>query len=462
MTSSNQATQKQQAETVRDKTSASRQDSQQLLQRFLDTRSVSRLGLWVLLSALGGFVIWASLAPLDEGVPTSGLVTIDTKSKTVQHLSGGIVKELLVKEGQVVKEGELMIRLDEAVARSNYESVRQRYLSFSATHSRLQAEQAGLGKITFRPEVIQAAQEDQYVAQQVSNQRQLMQARQQGFAAELQALQEAMASQMAQRDSSSLMSKQRELQLILLNEELGHLRELVREGYAPRNRQLELERQVAEIQSTLAELRGSVYKSERSILEIGQRLLVRKAEYRKEVDTQMADTSRDLQAEAEKYVAVRNDLRRIDIAAPASGQVIGLAVHTAGAVIQPGQKLMDVVPRNRTLLLEAKIPPHLIDKVAPGLDADVRFSAFAHSPQLVVTGRVLSVSGDLLADPSNPQNSYFLARVEVTPEGVRSLGQRLMQPGMPAEIIIRTGSRSMLTYLLGPLTRRLAFSMKEE
>ncbi len=462
MTSSNQSKQKQQAETVSDKKAATRQDAQLLLQHFLDTRSVSRIGLWVLALALGGFAIWASLAPLDEGVPTPGLVTIDTKSKTVQHLSGGIVKELRVKEGQVIKEGELMIRLDEAVARSNYESVRQRYLSLSATHSRLLAEQGGHGKIAFRPEVIQAAQKDSYVAQQVNNQRQLMQARQQGLAAELQALQEAIESQTAQRDSSRLMIKQRDQQLTLLNEELGHLRDLVLEGYAPRNRQLELERQVAEIRAVLADLRGAVLKSERSILEIGQRGLVRKAEYRKEVDSQMAETSSDLQAEAEKYIAVSNDLRRIDIVAPTSGQVIGLAVHTAGAVIQRGQKLMDVVPQNRSLILEAQIPPHLIDKVAPGLDTDVRFSAFAHSPQLVVKGRVLSVSGDILADPSNPRISYFLARVEVTPEGVKALGQRHMQPGMPAEIVIRTGSRSMLTYLLGPLTRRLASSMKEE
>ena len=123
---------------------------------------------------------------------------------------------------------------------------------------------------------------------------------------------------------------------------------------------------------------------------------------------------------------------------------------------------MDVVPDQQALLLETRIPPHLIDKVHAGLQADIRFNSFAHSPQLVVPGKVLSVSGDLLSDPQNPQMAYFLARLEVTPEGLKTLGQRQMQPGMPAEVVIKTGERSMLKYLLNPLTKRLAGSMKEE
>ena len=141
---------------------------------------------------------------------------------------------------------------------------------------------------------------------------------------------------------------------------------------------------------------------------------------------------------------------------------MGLAVQTVGAVVQPGQKLMDVVPAEQDLLLEAHIAPHLIDKIQVGLLADVRFNTFAHSPQLVVEGKVLSISGDLVTDPQNPQLSHFLARLQITPTGKKVLGARQLQPGMPAEIIIKTGERSMLTYLLNPLTKRLAGSMKEE
>jgi protease secretion system membrane fusion protein len=219
---------------------------------------------------------------------------------------------------------------------------------------------------------------------------------------------------------------------------------------------------VAESNAAIADLNGNSLRVQRQVAELTQRSMARKQEYRKEVETQLADVTREVQSDAEKFVAVAADLDRMEIKAPASGQVVGLTVQTVGAVLQPGQKLLDVVPDSQTLLLEAHIPPHLIDKVQAGLSTDVRFNAFAHSPQLVVEGKVLSVSGDLLSDPAQPQFSYFLARVQVTPEGMKTLGKRQMQPGMPAEIVIKTGERSMLTYLLHPLLKRMASSMKEE
>jgi protease secretion system membrane fusion protein len=219
---------------------------------------------------------------------------------------------------------------------------------------------------------------------------------------------------------------------------------------------------VADVQAGMADLIGNSIRTTRAIAETSQRSLSRQSEYRKEVESQLADVSREVQADAEKFTAQKDDLKRIEIRSPAAGQVMGLMVQSVGAVVQPGQKLMDVVPDQQALLLETRIPPHLIDKVHAGLQADIRFNSFAHSPQLVVPGKVLSVSGDLLSDPQNPQMAYFLARLEVTPEGLKTLGQRQMQPGMPAEVVIKTGERSMLKYLLNPLTKRLAGSMKEE
>jgi protease secretion system membrane fusion protein len=219
---------------------------------------------------------------------------------------------------------------------------------------------------------------------------------------------------------------------------------------------------LAESNASIADLTGNSLRISRQVAELMQRSVARKQEYRKEVESQLADVTREVQSDAEKFVAVTADLDRMEIKAPAAGQVVGLSVQTVGAVLQPGQKLLDVVPDNQTLLLEAHIPPHLIDKMQQGLLTDVRFNTFANSPQLVVEGKVISVSGDLMSDPQNPQMSYFLARVQVTPEGMKTLGTRQMQPGMPAEIVIKTGERSMLTYLLHPLLKRMASSMKEE
>lgn len=427
-----------------------------------DTTSVARKALWALGIGFGGFLLWAALAPLDEGVPTPGMVTIDTKRKTVQHLMGGIVKEVLVREGEQVKEGQVLLRLDEAVTRANYESIRQRYLGLSAMQSRLRAEQSGAATLEFDKDVVQAAAADAFMAQQVNNQKQLFATRRAGLQSDLQGLQEAMEGVKAQRDAARRMLEQRQQQLALLKEELTNMRELVKDGYAPRNRQLELERMSADVQASMAELNGNAIRTERSIAELTQRMQSRQAEYRKEVESQLADVAREVQADAEKYVAEKANLQRVEIRSPSSGQVVGLTVQTVGAVVQPGQKLMEVVPDEQALLLETRIAPHLIDKVHAGLSADIRFNTFAHSPQLVVQGKVLSVSGDLLTDPQNPQISYFLARLEVTPEGMKSLAHRQMQPGMPAEVVIKTGERSLLKYLLYPLVKRLASSMKEE
>lgn len=426
-----------------------------------DTRAASRRGLLVLAVAMGGFLLWASLAPLDEGVPTQGTVTLDTKRKTVQHFSGGIVKEVLVKEGQLVKEGEPILRLDGAVAKANYEAVRQRYLGYRATQSRLFAEQAGREVIDFHPD-IKIAMNDPLIKQHIATQQQLIQARRAALAADLQGIEEVIRGIQYQFETYQNILVQRRSQLALLTEELTNTRGMVKEGYTPRNRQLELERMVAESNASIADLNGNSLRMSRQVAELSQRSLARKQEYRKEIESQLAEVTREVQSDAEKFVAVTAELDRMEIKAPANGQVVGLTVQTVGAVLQPGQKLLDVVPDNQTLLLEAYIPPHLIDRVKSGLEADIRFSSFKHSPQLVVEGMVLSISGDLLSDPLQPQITHYLARVQVTPAGMKTLGQRRMQPGMPAEIVIKTGQRSLLKYLTHPLTKRLAASMKEE
>jgi len=419
-----------------------------------------RIGLWALALGLGGFLLWAGLAPLDEGVPGQGMVTIDTKSKAVQHLSGGIIKEVLVKEGDVVKEGQLLIKLDEATTRANFEAARQRYLGLRAMEARLLAEQKGQGTISWHPDLREAVADPQ-IRQMTLTQEQLFASRRNSLQADLQAIEESVQGQHALLQAYGAMLGNRRNQLTLLSDEHKNTSEMVKEGYAPRNRQLELERMLSEANSSIAELLGNSTRAQRAINEMRQRAIVRQQDYRKDVETQLADVGREVQADAQKYQAVKDDLGRVDIKSPAAGQVVGLAFQSVGGVIGPGQKLMDIVPTSQSLMLEARISPHLIDRVHAKLPVDVRFSSFANSPQLVVDGTVASVSGDLLIDNRNGAG-YYLVRVVVTPEGLTKLGKRQMQPGMPVEVIFRTGERSMLTYLLHPLTRRMAASMKEE
>jgi protease secretion system membrane fusion protein len=419
-----------------------------------------RIGLWALGVSLGGFLLWAVLAPLDEGVPSQGHVVLDTKRKSVQHLTGGIIKEVLVGEGQQIKEGQLLIKLDDAAAKANFEAVRQRYLGLRAMQGRLTAEQTRQNAIIYHPDLLAAAG-DPVIKQQMMTQTQLFGSRKAALQADLQSIQESIKGQQGLLLAYKGMMASRREQSALLNEELANTRGLVQEGYVPRNRQLELERQISESNGLMAEIQGNSIRATSSMAELRQRAIARQQEYFKEVETQLAEVTREALSDAGKFIALQDDLTRTEIRSPAAGQVVSLAAQSVGGVITPGQKLLDVVPANEALMLETRVQPHLIDSIHAGMPVDVRFSSFAHSPQLMVQGQLASVSGDMLTDPQTGLG-YYLSRVAVTPEGLKKLGKRQMQPGMPVEVVFRTGERSLLTYLLHPLTKRIAASMNEE
>jgi protease secretion system membrane fusion protein len=389
-------------------------------------------------------------------------VTVDTKRKAVQHIVGGIVRQVLVGEGQQVQEGQPLIRLDDAVTKANFEAARQRYLAMRAMEDRLLAEQRSLDLIEFSAELRRQAQ-DPLIARHLATQEQLFATRRAALRADLQALEEAVRGQQAALQAYGGMVESRQAQRSLLLEQWTNLKDLVREGYAPRNQQLDLERQLAEVNTAITDLQGNKVRATQSMAELRQRAESRRQDYRKETDAQLAEVAREVQSDRGKVQALQEELDRTLIRSPASGYVVGLSFQTVGGVVPPGQKLMEVVPQQEALILEAKLPPHLIDAVRAGQLADVRFSGFAHSPQLVAEAKVLSVSADLITDQA-PQGSfsYFLARLQITPDGLKALGRHQVQPGMTAEVIIRTGERTVLEYLLHPLTRRVAASMKEQ
>ncbi|MCX6178403.1 MAG: HlyD family efflux transporter periplasmic adaptor subunit [Chlorobiales bacterium] len=368
---------------------------------YRDTRSPIRLGIWVLLVGFGSFLLWAGFAPLDEGVPAQGMVSIATKRKVVENLHGGRIEKVYVKEGQMVREGDVLMKLDTQTAKARYDEVHQHYLGMRATADRLVAEMKGAGSITFHKDLLN--DHDRALAEQnMQNQKQLF--------------------------------LSRRLSLQIINDQLDGMKELVKEGFAPLSQQRELELKIADFRTNTA--------------------------------SQLAQVQLEVGADAEKTRALAEELADTEVRSTASGQVIGLQVQSVGAVLQPGQKIMDIVPVHEGLLIDAKVSPQLIDSIHKGLPVDVSFFSFSHSPQLVVKGEVESVSKDIVTDPGvnpmQPGASYYLARVFVTPAGMKTLGKRQMQPGMPVQVVIKTGERSLLTYLLDPLFKRITVSMKEE
>lgn len=403
---------------------------------------------------------WIALAPLDEGVPAGAQVVVDTRPKPIQHQQGGVVLDILVGEGDRVRAGQTLLRMDTAATAAVHESVRQRYYALRAAQGRLQAERNGLARISWHTD-LQPATPNPLAQVHMDNQSALLTSRRQALDAELRGLADSQQAQQATLASATAMLASRQQQLGLLREELDNTRPLVQEGYAPRNRLLELQRQLAEADAMIAELKGQRERSQSALAEIGQRRVQRQSEFQRDVHLQLSEVLRDVDAEAQRLRAAEQDMQRTEIRSPVDGHVIGLAVQSPGSVVQPAQKLMDIVPQDEGLLIEARVPPHLADRIRNGQPVDVRFAAFAHTPQLVVQGEVVSVSADAMQDPQ-AQTTFFLARVSLTAQALDVLGERRLIPGLPAEVVFKTGERSLLSYWLHPLSKRLAESMKEE
>jgi protease secretion system membrane fusion protein len=426
-----------------------------------DTRATIRNGFLAIVVGFGGFLLWAAYAPLDEGVPAPATVAIDTKRKPIQHPSGGTVERVVVKEGTNVKAGDVLAILNDATARASYEQVHHNYLAIRAVEGRTSAELAGADHISFHPDLTNAIS-DPAAQQHLNSQTQLFEARRNALRSDLGAISENIAGLEAQLNGVSRSLESRQVQSGKQSEQLKSISDLANEGYAPRNQALQLEQGQAELRAVMADLEGNRQRLQRSIAEMKMRMQQRREEYRRDASAQLADARRELQGLRERTSALGAELRRVQLKAPVDGQVIGLTI-TNGSVVSAGQKLMDVVPAEEGVVLEVRIPTHVIDRIKTGDATNVRFSAFAHSPQLVVDAIVKSISGDVLMEQTPAGTmSYYLARVEVTPEGLKQLGDRNLQPGMQAEVLIKTGERSLLTYLLHPLTKRIAASLKEE
>jgi len=427
-----------------------------------DTRGPARLGFWVLVVGFGLFLAWAAWAPLDEGVVAPATVSVEMRRKTIQHLQGGVIKEVAVGEGQRVRKGDTLVVLDDAAVRASFETIRQNYLAQRALESRLLAEATGKAAIDFHADLQRA---DDAVAQQLmAVQRQVLASRQAALRAEMAAGQQSITGYENQAAGLEQMLASRRQQAQIQSRQLTSLQALSAEGFAPRNQALQMEQQQAELNASMTDLQTNTQRARSAALEVRLRLTQRQQEYLREVSGQLAEVRKEVQANQEKLVAVSAELGRMVITSPVDGQVVGLALAQAGGgVATPGQKLMDIVPEGETLLLDAKVPPQVIDRIKAGENAEVRFSSFADSPTLVVHGRLVSLAGDAMSEQVGAGVvTYYLARVELTPEGVKALGGRNLQPGMPAEVLIKTGERSLLTYMLHPLIKRVAAAMTEE
>ena len=426
----------------------------------LDDTRYSRLGWLLMLGGFLGFLGWAALAPLDKGVAVSGKVMVSGHRKVVQHPSGGIVERIDVRDGDKVAAGQVLIRLKETPLLGQAQSLRSQFYGSLASEARLNAERDGVASVSFPTELTALASEPE-VASNLALQRQLFDSRRQALLLDQQGIDESIAGAEAQlrgvRDSQA----SKVLQRTALTEQLLGLRELAREGYIPRNRLLDSERVYAQVLGSISEDYGRIGQLQRQVLEMRLKIRQLAEEYQKEVRTQLADTRVRTEDLRNRLASAEFELANSQLRAPVAGIVVGLDVFTEGGVIKPGQALMEIVPQGEPLLVEARVPVELADKVHAGLPVELMFSAFSQSTTPRVAGEVMLVSADRQVDERTDE-PYYTLRAQVTEAGMAQLAGLQIRPGMPVEAFVRTGERSMLNYLFKPLLDRTHMALVEE
>ncbi|MDR0281186.1 MAG: HlyD family type I secretion periplasmic adaptor subunit [Paucimonas sp.] len=426
----------------------------------MDERRPARIGLWMVIAGFGGFMLWAALAPLDKGVPLSGNVVVAGSRQAVQHPTGGVIEQLLVRDGDQVTAGQVLLRLDATQARAQYESLRVQLLTARAMQARLLAERAGQATVQFPPDLSKDASEP-WLAAILETQRQLLTSRHQALDMELAGLRENIGGAQASLDGLQGSMAARQEQRAALQEQLQGLRELARDGYIPRNRLLENERLYAQVNGAISEDLGNLGRTRRQLQELKLRITQRQQEYQREVSQQLTEAQSSAADLDNRLRSAAFDLASTEVKAPASGTVVGSSVFTNGGVIARGQSLMEIVPRDVPLLVDARASVELIDRLHPGLPVELLFVAFNQSTTPRVEGEVTLVSADRLVDEKNGQ-PYYQVRVRVGEEGLRQLQGKDIRPGMPVEAFVRTGERSLLNYLFKPLTDRAHVALAEE
>ncbi|WP_306392872.1 HlyD family type I secretion periplasmic adaptor subunit [Telluria beijingensis] len=424
-----------------------------------DSGKFSRIGWLLVLLGFGGFVLWAFLAPLDKGVPMSGTVAAQSNRQAVQHLTGGTVQQLLVRDGAQVKEGQVVARMNPITAKSAVQLTEVQYLSALANVARLAAERDGAKTIKFPAEIEQRRNEPA-VADLISSQNGLLLSRQNALQSQMSGVDESIAGLKMQIQGLQESRDSKKEQMTLLKEQLDGMRDLAKEGYVARNRLLELERTYAQLSGAVSEDIGNIGRSQRQVLELTLRRTQATQDYQKEVRTHMNDMQREADAQRARLTAEQFQLSNVDVRAPVAGTVVGLAVFTNGGVIPSGFKLMDIVPEGDPLVVEGQLPVNLVDKVYPGLKVELIFSAFNANKTPHIEGEVTTVAADRQVD-ERTGNPYYVVKVKVTPRGHQMMAEHKMdaRPGMPVELFVKTGERTMMNYLFRPILDRMPAAM---
>ncbi|MBK9307047.1 MAG: HlyD family type I secretion periplasmic adaptor subunit [Nitrospira sp.] len=419
-----------------------------------DDRAIRRQGLVLVLVVFGGFGTWASLAPLQSAALAPGVIAVEHYRKTVQHLEGGIIRSLAVHDGDAVQADQVIATLDDTQSRAQLEVFRGQLYLRLAQEARLAAQRDGLPSVPY-PQDLLAQRDDPRVQDAIRLQDQTFNVRQAATDGARAVYRRQIEQLHAKVTGLRAQTRSRNRLVESYRADLHDFKSLLQEGFTEKQKVEELERALAQSEGQRGQLLSDMAASELQIAEIELKILQLHKDLQREVAKELSDVQADLFQLREKVQSIESTVNRSVIKAPVSGMVLGLTVHTIGAVIQPGGRLLDIVPQDQNLIIEAQVDPIDIDRVKVGQRAEVRFSAFKTRDLPTIEGTLISVSADrLIGDHQDGETAYYLARVAVSPEGLEALStaELALVPGMPAEVLIQTGARTLVQYVMKPLT----------
>jgi epimerase transport system membrane fusion protein len=424
-----------------------------------DGKRVARLGLLLIAAAVLALAGWAIVAPLSGAVIAAGFVKVDLNRKVVQHQEGGIVRAIRVRDGDRVRQGQELVVLEDVRIQAQLDLLRTQLDAEHAKAARLEAERAYAPQPVF-PESLVKRSGEAKVAEFLAREAALFRARREALETQIAVLRRQIRETTEEASALSQQIAAEERALKLQKEELTVNERLLAQGFVQKTRLMTLQRAVAEYEARHGERRAELSKSRQRAAELEFRILSMRNTYAQSAADELKEsTARAFDLE-ERIRPSRDAAERQTIGAPIAGEVVGLRVFTAGSVIGPRDVLMEIVPDEKRLIVEARLRPEDINYVRPGASADVRLTAYQQRTTPLVRGSVIYVSGDRLVEQASGA-PYYVVQVDVPSEALAQAGNLKLQAGMPAEVFIRTDSRTTLDYLFAPVTAYLRRAMRE-
>jgi epimerase transport system membrane fusion protein len=428
----------------------------------MDDKPYRRLGMFVTVVMLGGFILWAAFAPLKSAIVSPGKVVVESRNKVVQHLDGGIVAKIYVKEGDLVKKGQLLLTLSDTQIQAQLDIVNSQLWESMASLERLTAERNGNETLTLSEHVL-ALQNEPKMAEYLSTQHQLFMVRRQAFHSEQSVLQKRIGQSKQQVQGLEQVTRSEQSRALSLANDVNDWQSLYDQQFADKVRLRDMQRQLTELEGNIASKRSDVLRFKQVTAETEHQILLRQQEYLKEV----ADQTRDAQTKRSEAEARRagliDQLRRIDILAPDDGRVVGFDVVTVGAVIEARRAMMQIVPDARAFLVVGRVQTTDIDMIAINQKAEIKFTAYNTSYLPVLYGHVINIGADALMDEATKQ-PYYEVKVLPDSEAVSLLEKQgwLLVSGMPADTYIMTHERTLFSYIIKPLSVMFSRAFNED